>query len=187
MITLHEVGGSNPLGINSNKKKINFHPYYTLKDLLGFILLLLLLSIFIFYYPNVLGHSDNYIEADPLVTPTHIQPEWFLLAFYAILRAIPNKILGVVAMILAILILISTYYTHVSLYNSSIFRPFYKFFLILFFFNFILLTWVGQAVVENPYIFLGQLFSFYYFLFFLVLIPLISFFELFFLSYNFYK
>ena len=181
LLTLHEVGGSNPLGINSNIVKINFHPYYTTKDLLGFIISILLLLFFVFYFPNFLGHSDNYIEADPLVTPTHIVPEWYLLPFYAILRAIPNKTLGVIAMITSILILTTIYIFHTSLYSSSLFRPFYKLFLGIFIFNFLLLLWIGQSVVEQPFILIGQLLTFYYFTFFLFIIPFISFFELFFL------
>jgi len=119
--------------------KINFHPYYTFKDIVGFIFSITFLLLLVFYFPNLLGHSDNYIEADPLVTPSKIVPEFYLLPFYGILRAIPNKTLGVIAMLLSLLILLSLSFLHLSLYNSTKFRPIFKFFLFLFVSNFLLL------------------------------------------------
>lgn len=178
IITLHNSGGSNPLGINTKKYKINFNPYYTIKDICGFMISLLILLYLVKYDPNRLGHPDNYIEADPLVTPALITPEWYLLAFYALLRAIPNKTMGVVVMITSILILISISYTHTSLINSTIFRPIYKGFIALFIGNFILLIWIGQSIVEEPYIRIGQMLTIYYFTFFIIIIPMISFIEL---------
>ena len=105
-MALHEHGGGNPLGINSEVDKIPFHPYYTYKDVYGFVLVFILLSYLIFFNPNLLGHPDNYVPADPLVTPAHIVPEWYFLPFYGILRSIPDKLGGVIGMISAILILL---------------------------------------------------------------------------------
>ena len=110
---LHKAGSNNPLGINKNIEAISFYPYFYVKDLLAFFLLLIMFSFFVFYYPNVLGHSDNYIEANALVTPAHIIPEWYFLPFYAILRSIPDKLGGVVAMVLAILILLFLPFTNI--------------------------------------------------------------------------
>lgn len=182
LITLHEVGGSNPLGITSVKNLfyVNFHPYYSLKDLFGFFVVLFFFLFIVFFYPNLLGHSDNYIPADPLVTPHHITPEFYLLPFYAILRSIPNKTLGVLGLVFAILILFILPYAHLGLINTCKFRPLYKIFLYLLFIDFLLLIFIGQAVVAEPYILLGQIFSGYYFMFFIILIPLISFIETFF-------
>lgn len=182
LITLHEVGGSNPLGITSVKNLfyVNFHPYYSLKDLLGFFIILFIFIFTVFFYPNVLGHSDNYIPADPLVTPHHITPEFYLLPFYAILRSIPqSKIGGVLGLIFAILILFILPYVHLGLINTCKFRPLYKIFLYLLFIDFLLLIFIGQAVVSEPYIQLGQIFTIYYFMFFLILVPFISFIETF--------
>jgi len=123
---LHEHASNNPLGINSNVDKVPFHPYFTYKDLFGLFIFLIFFSIFIYFAPNILGHSDNYIPANPLVTPTHIVPEWYFLPFYAILRSIPNKLGGVIAMIGAILILLLLPYLHTSEIRSSSFRPIQK-------------------------------------------------------------
>lgn len=174
LMTLHETGGSNPLGINSNKIKINFHPYYTWKDILGFILSITLLLYLVCYKPNLLGHTDNYIEADVLVTPAHIVPEWYLLPYYAILRTIPDKTLGVIGMLSSILILLVLNYTNYSPFNSSIFRPIFKLFLLNLAITFLLLIWIGQTIVEEPYILIGQILSFYYFTYFLIIMPIIS-------------
>jgi quinol-cytochrome oxidoreductase complex cytochrome b subunit len=182
LITLHQVGGSSPLGLNSvsGVSLINFHPYYSFKDLLGFVIASLLLIFLVFFYPNLLGHSDNYIPANPMVTPTHIVPEFYLLPFYALLRSIPNKTLGVLALLSAILVLLIIPYIHLGLIHTAIFRPVYKVFLYVFFTVFLLLMYLGQAVPSEPFITLGQLLGLYYFGFFLVLIPLISFLETFF-------
>jgi len=181
LITIHEVEGSNPLGITIKNIKsitnINFHPYYSYKDLFGFLFIFFFFLFLLFFYPNLLGHSDNYIPANPLVTPSHITPEFYLLPFYAILRSIPNKTFGVLALIFAILILFLLPFFHNYFINTTKFRPIFKYFLFFFFINFLLLIFIGQAIVAEPYIFLGQLFTFYYFFFFLFLIPFISFFE----------
>lgn len=183
LIALHDAGASNPLGISSNKKLINFNPYYTYKDILGFLIFIFLIIIMVFYFPNFLGHSDNYIPADPLITPTHIVPEWYFLAFYAILRIIPNKTIGVIAMIIAIFSLLLLPYLHLHVINSSKFRFFYKYLLYLFFTIFILLIWIGLEIASQPFIIIGQILTINYFLFFYFWIPFISWFEYFLFSF----
>lgn len=131
----------------------------------------------VFFNPNYLNHSDNYIEANPLVTPSHIVPEMYLLPFYAILRSISNKTLGVIAMISSILILCIIPWLHLHIINTSFFRPLYKLSVYYLIIIFILLTWIGQAVVEYPFIFYGQLLTISYFSYFLLIIPIISFIE----------
>jgi len=126
LLALHEHGSNNPIGVSSDVDKVTFHPYFTVKDVFGAILFAIFFSLFVFFAPNVLGHSDNYIEANPLVTPHSIVPEWYFLAFYAILRAIPNKLGGVIAMVSAILILLLMPLLHVSKIRSAPFRPFYR-------------------------------------------------------------
>lgn len=164
LITLHECGGSNPIGVKSNLFAITFNPYFTLKDLLGFFIWFLLLFYFIFYNPNVLGHTDNYILADPLVTPTHIVPEWYLLPFYAILRSIPNKALGILAMLFSLLILLFLPYIGNSLIISSKWRPMYLIVIRIFVLNFILLAYLGQSPVYQPYILISLLLTMLYFI-----------------------
>lgn len=182
LITLHQVGGSNPLGLNSvsSVSLVNFHPYYSFKDLFGFVFAISLLLFLVFFFPNLLGHSDNYIPANPMVTPTHIVPEFYLLPFYALLRSIPNKTFGVIALLSAILVLLVLPFIHLGLIHTSLFRPVYRLFLYIFFAVFLLLMYLGQAVPSEPFITIGQLLGLYYFTFFIVLIPLISFFETFF-------
>jgi len=168
---LHTVGSNNPIGINKNIEVTPFYPYFYVKDLLAFFILLFVFSFFVFYYPNILGHSDNYIEANSLVTPAHIVPEWYFLPFYAILRSIPDKLGGVVAMILAILILLLLPITNMSNIRSSTFRPLYSFFYWFLVSTFLILGWVGQKPVESPYIEIGMTSTFIYFAFLLFLIP----------------
>ena len=179
LITLHNKGGSNPLGINSarNLSFIQFNPYYTIKDLLGFLLFFIVFIILVFFYPNLLGHTDNYIPANPLVTPTHIVPEFYLLYFYMGLRAIPNKTMGVIVLLSFILILYLLPFLHKGILNSAKFRPLYRVFLFLFFINFILGTYLGATVVAEPFVTLSRISTIYYLLFILVIVPLISFFE----------
>ena len=171
---LHKVGSNNPLGVNKNVEAINFYPYFYVKDLLAFFTLILVFSFFVFYFPNVLGHSDNYIEANSLVTPPHIVPEWYFLPFYAILRSIPDKLGGVVAMILAILVLLILPLTNISKIRSSQFRPLYSFFYWFLVAIFLILGWIGQKPVETPFIEVGMISTFFYFLFLTILIPLIG-------------
>jgi len=171
---LHANGSNNPLGINKNVDTVSFYPYFYVKDLLAFFILIAFFSFFVFYYPNALGHSDNYIPANPLVTPAHIVPEWYFLPFYAILRSIPDKLGGVVAMVAAILILLLLPIINTSEIRSSKFRPIFGigyWFLVS---DFLLLGWIGQKPVETPYIEIGMGLTFFYFAFLLVLLPLIG-------------
>lgn len=171
---LHISGSGNPLGINSKLDSISFYPYAYIKDVFGYILFFLIFGAVVFFIPNVLGHSDNYIEANPMVTPTHIVPEWYFLPFYAILRSIPDKLLGVVAMLGSIFIwLVLPFYTKSSI-RSGFFRPYYKVLFWLLTGDFFLLGWIGAKPVEYPYIIIGQFSTFLYFFIFLVLIPLVE-------------
>jgi ubiquinol-cytochrome c reductase cytochrome b subunit len=192
LITLHDKIGTNPLGLvtaydktNINYSFLNFHPYFTIKDLLGLLIFLIFFIIIIFFFPRYFefGHTDNYLPADPMVTPNHIVPEFYLLAFYAILRSIPNKIIGVLSLLSAILVLLIIPNLHKHILNTTKFRPIYKIFLYLFFINFLLLIFIGQELVAEPYVFLGQIFTIYYFFFILIIIPISSFIE-FFLFYS---
>ena len=171
---LHKDGSNNPLGINTNVETISFYPYFYLKVLFSFFFLLFFFSLFVFFSPNVLGHPDNYTLANSLVTPPHIVPEWYFLPFYAILRSIPSKLGGVVAMISAILILILLPFINSSLIRSSKFRPLFS---VLYWFlvsDFLLLGWLGQKPVEDPYIDIGFWCTVLYFFNFLILLPLIG-------------
>jgi ubiquinol-cytochrome c reductase cytochrome b subunit len=171
---LHTTGSNNPLGINKNVDTVSFYPYFYVKDLLAFFVLLSLFSFFVFFYPNTLGHADNYIPANPLVTPAHIVPEWYFLPFYAILRSIPDKLGGVIAMVAAILVLLLLPVLNTSEIRSSKFRPIYSvayWFLVS---DFLLLGWIGQKPVESPYIEVGQFATVFYFAFMLILIPVIG-------------
>ena len=171
---LHREGSNNPIGVNTNVDTIPFYPYFYVKDLLAFFILITFFSFFLFFYPNVLGHSDNYIPANPLVTPPHIVPEWYFLPFYAILRSIPDKLGGVAAMGGAIVILAFLPYINTSEVRSSKFRPIFGILYWFLFFNFVLLGWIGQKVVESPYIEIGMLATLFYFVFFLILIPIVG-------------
>jgi ubiquinol-cytochrome c reductase cytochrome b subunit len=171
---LHKDGSNNPLGIESTTDKISFYPYFYVKDLFSLMCFLAFFSIILFYFPNLLGHPDNYIPANPMKTPAHIVPEWYFLPFYAILRAIPSKVGGVLAMGGAIAILLLLPFINTSEVRSSAFRPIYIHIFWLFFFNFLLLGWLGQAPIEDPFIILGQLGTVFYFLVLLVFIPLIG-------------
>lgn len=171
---LHRVGSSNPLGINTNVETISFYPYFFVKDLFAFFILALLFSFFVFFYPNVLGHSDNYIPANPLSTPAHIVPEWYFLPFYAILRSIPDKLGGVVAMISAILVLLLLPVINTSKVRSSKFRPIFGIAYWFLVSDFLILGWIGQKPVESPYIEIGMAATVFYFVFLLVLVPVIG-------------
>lgn len=177
LMALHEHGSNNPLGIGSNMDKVPFHPYFTYKDLYGFFIFLIFFAFFIYFSPNVLGHSDNYIPANPLVTPPHIVPEWYFLPFYAILRSIPSKLGGVIAMIGAILILLLLPILHTSQIRSSSFRPFQKKLFWFFVADVLLLGWIGGQPVEDPYVFVGQIATIFYFSYFMIFTPLIGFIE----------
>lgn len=171
IMLLHQDGSNNPLGVESTVDKINLYPYFLIKDFFGLILFLIFFSFFIYFLPNILGHSDNYIEANPMVTPTHIVPEWYFLPFYAILRSIPHKLGGVIAMLFSILILALLPWIHSTEIKSSRFRPIYRFFYWILLSSCLLLGWIGGMPVEDPYILIGQLLSIFYFFYFLVILP----------------
>jgi ubiquinol-cytochrome c reductase cytochrome b subunit len=174
LISLHEHASNNPLGISSKSDRVPFYPYFLFKDIVGFFAFFLVLSIFVFFFPNVLGHSDNYVMANPLSTPSSIVPEFYLLPYYAILRSIPNKLAGVIAMLSAILILFFMPILDISRVRSGAFRPLSKFFFWVFVMNFFILTWVGSQHPEEPMVTIGQCATFFYFFWFLVLVPVIG-------------
>nr|YP_009527957.1 cytochrome b [Plutella australiana]AYN50570.1 cytochrome b [Plutella australiana] len=168
LLFLHQTGSNNPLGINSNLDKIPFHPFFTYKDLIGFIIMLFLLVILTLTNPYLLGDPDNFIPANPLVTPIHIQPEWYFLFAYAILRSIPNKLGGVIALFLSIMILIILPLTFNKKIQSIQFYPLNQ---IIFWFmvsTVMLLTWIGARPVEDPYIITGQILTVLYFSYFII-------------------
>ena len=177
LMALHEHASNNPLGIGSNVDKVPFHPYYIYKDALGFFIFGLVFSYLVFFEPNLLGHPDNYIPANPLVTPTHIVPEWYFLPFYAILRSIPSKLGGVIAMVAAILILFVLPFLHISYIRSATFRPIYRKIFWFFIADVIFLGYIGGQPVEYPFVTLGQIATVFYFSYFLIIVPFLGFLE----------
>nr|YP_010267105.1 cytochrome b [Arcte coerula]UIF93624.1 cytochrome b [Arcte coerula]UNP54903.1 cytochrome b [Arcte coerula] len=173
LLFLHQTGSNNPLGLNSNLDKIPFHPFFTFKDLIGFIILLFILTMLTLTNPYLLGDPDNFIPANPLVTPVHIQPEWYFLFAYAILRSIPNKLGGVIALIMSILILIILPFTFNKKIQGIQFYPINQFLFWSLVVIIILLTWIGARPVEDPYIITGQLLTVFYFSYFIIN-PIIS-------------
>jgi quinol-cytochrome oxidoreductase complex cytochrome b subunit len=174
MSAVHQDGSNNPLGISSTSDKICFFPYFFIKDTLSLVAGLLFLSYFIYYAPNALGHSDNYIPGNPMVTPEHIVPEWYFLPAYAILRAIPNKLLGVIALFGALLVLFVLPLVNTSEIRSSLYRPVTKKFFWLLVVDYAFLGYLGQQVAESPFIEVGQIASIFYFAYFLIIVPLLS-------------
>jgi len=175
LIALHDTAGSsNPLGISSNVDKISMSPYYLFKDLITLFLFIIVLSIFVFFMPNAMGDSENYVMANPMQTPPAIVPEWYLLPFYAILRSIPNKLLGVIAMFSALLALLILPYADLSRTRGIQFKPLSKISFFIFVANFIFLMVLGAKHVESPFIELGMFCTALYFLFYLLFIPAIS-------------
>nr|WEA76596.1 cytochrome b [Parnassius imperator] len=168
LLFLHQTGSNNPLGINSNLDKIPFHPFFTFKDLIGFIMMLMLLIMLTLINPYLLGDPDNFIPANPLVTPIHIQPEWYFLFAYAILRSIPNKLGGVIALVMSILILIILPLTFNKKIQGIQFYPINQTLFWSMVSTIILLTWIGARPVEDPYIITGQLLTIFYFSYFII-------------------
>ena len=167
VLFLHQTGSNNPLGVNRNMDKIPFHPYFRYKDILGFLILTLFLIIVSLFSPYVLGDPDNFIPANPLVTPEHIKPEWYFLFAYAILRSIPNKLGGVIALVLAVAIIGILPFTQKRNFRCITFYPLSKALFWLFIVTAGLLTWIGGMPVEDPYILIGQILTAVYFSFFL--------------------
>nr|WRI60496.1 cytochrome b [Hylomys dorsalis]WRI60509.1 cytochrome b [Hylomys dorsalis]WRI60535.1 cytochrome b [Hylomys dorsalis] len=184
LLFLHETGSNNPSGINSDSDKIPFHPYYTYKDILGGLFLILLFLTLVLFSPDLLGDPDNYTPANPLNTPPHIKPEWYFLFAYAILRSIPNKLGGVMALIMSILILMLIPLLHTAKQRSMMFRPISQCLFWLLVADLLTLTWIGGQPVEYPFILIGQLASIIYFLTILVLFPMAGLIENYFLNWN---
>jgi ubiquinol-cytochrome c reductase cytochrome b subunit len=179
IVALHRFGSNNPIGIDTKgpQDTISFHPYYTIKDVFGIAVFLLLLAMAVFFFPNAMGHPDNYIPADALQTPAHIVPEWYFLPFYAILRAVPDKLGGVLLMFGAIAVLFVLPWLDRSPVRSARFRPLFRIFFWLFFVNAIALGYLGGKPAEGIYVILSRVATAWYFLHFLAILPLLSMFE----------
>nr|YP_010296688.1 cytochrome b [Rhagoletis cerasi]UMI33255.1 cytochrome b [Rhagoletis cerasi] len=173
LLFIHQTGSNNPIGLNSNIDKIPFHPYFSYKDIVGFIVMIMILLLLTLINPYLLGDPDNFIPANPLVTPVHIQPEWYFLFAYAILRSIPNKLGGVIALVLSIAILMILPFYHLSKFRGIQFYPINKILFWTMVVTVILLTWIGARPVENPYVLTGQILTVIYFLYY-IMNPLVN-------------
>jgi len=165
---LHQTGSNNPLGVNSEIDKIPFHPYFVFKDLIGYFIIIFILISISLIVPYSLGDPENFIPSNPLVTPIHIQPEWYFLFAYAILRSIPNKLGGVLALLASIIVLLILPLTSKSILRGVQFYPLNKISFWLFISSVFILTWIGARPVEDPFILIGQVTSLFYFLWFLI-------------------
>lgn len=174
ILALHQYGSNNPLGSLATVDKVPFYPYFYVKDLLGWVAFALFFSLIVYFYPNLLGHPDNYIPANPMSTPAHIVPEWYFLPVYAILRSIPNKLGGVAAIGLVFVCLLALPFLNTSEIRSSSFRPIHKKFFWFLVADCLLLGWIGCQPVEAPYVTIGQLASVFFFFYFLVCIPFLG-------------
>lgn len=168
LVFLHETGSNNPLGLNRDINKITFHPYYTFKDLVGFVVVLLFLSILVLFSPNLITDPENFMPANPLVTPVHIQPEWYFLFAYAILRSIPNKLGGVLGLVMSIVVLFFLPFIHKGKFGPLTYYPLNQILFWCFVGIFFILTWIGRCPVERPYEEIGQVFTVLYFLYFII-------------------
>nr|ABI85317.1 cytochrome b [Bactrocera dorsalis] len=168
LLFLHQTGSNNPIGLNSNIDKIPFHPYFSYKDIVGFVIMIAVLILLTLINPYLLGDPDNFIPANPLVTPVHIQPEWYFLFAYAILRSIPNKLGGVIALVLSIAILAILPFYHLSKFRGIQFYPINKILFWTMVVTVILLTWIGARPVEEPYVLVGQILTVIYFLYYII-------------------
>ena len=179
IVALHRFGSNNPLGIDvrGDQDTVSFHPYYTVKDMFGLSVFLTIMAAVVFFLPNSMGHPDNYIPANPMVTPAHIVPEWYFLPFYAILRAVPDKLPGVLAMFAAIAVLFVLPWLDRSPVRSSTFRPIYKIMFWVFLLDCVALTYLGAKPAEGIYVVLSRLCTVYYFFHFIILLPALSIFE----------
>nr|YP_009178163.1 cytochrome b [Acipenser oxyrinchus]AKM54815.1 cytochrome b [Acipenser oxyrinchus oxyrinchus]AJW75454.1 cytochrome b [Acipenser oxyrinchus]ANG44012.1 cytochrome b [Acipenser oxyrinchus oxyrinchus]ANG44025.1 cytochrome b [Acipenser oxyrinchus oxyrinchus]QNM99843.1 cytochrome b [Acipenser oxyrinchus] len=171
LLFLHQTGSNNPTGLNSDADKVTFHPYFSYKDLLGFVLMLIGLTSVALFSPNLLGDPDNFTPANPLVTPPHIKPEWYFLFAYAILRSIPNKLGGVLALLFSILVLMLVPVLHTSKQRGNTFRPLSQVLFWALVADMLVLTWIGGQPVEHPFVLIGQVASTVYFTLFLVALP----------------
>ena len=176
IVALHRFGSNNPLGIDvrGDQDTVSFHPYYTVKDMFGLSVFLTIMAAVVFFLPNSMGHPDNYIPANPMVTPAHIVPEWYFLPFYAILRAVPDKLLGVLAMFAAIAVLFVLPWLDRSPVRSATFRPIYKIMFWVFLLDCVALTYLGAKPAEGIYVVLSRLCTVYYFAHFIILLPALS-------------
>jgi quinol-cytochrome oxidoreductase complex cytochrome b subunit len=179
IVALHRFGSNNPLGIDvrGDQDTVSFHPYYTVKDMFGLSVFLTIMAAVVFVLPNSMGHPDNNIPANPMVTPAHIVPEWYFLPFYAILRAVPDKLLGVLAMFAAIAVLFVLPWLDRSPVRSATFRPIYKIMFWVFLLDCVALTYLGAKPAEGIYVVLSRLCTVYYFAHFIILLPALSVFE----------